>query len=82
MSWKNKGTSWLVKIFVCLAMLAAFLPLFILSLLFLWQLDAPEPIPYLVMILPMGLIGGLTYGLYWAIQKDWLVIGHWVLGKG
>lgn len=59
-------------------MSAVFLPLFILPLLFLWQLDAPEPIRYLVMILPMGLIGGLIYGLYWAIKKDWLGIGHWV----
>jgi len=76
MRWKNKGISWLVKIFICIAMLAAFKSLFVLSLIFLWQLSAPEPIRYLAMILSLGLIGGLIYGLYWAIQKDWLRIGH------
>ena len=76
MRWRNKGTSWLVKVFICIAMLAAFILLFVLSLVFLWQLSAPEPIRYLAMILPIGLVGGLTYGLYWAIQRDWLRIGH------
>ena len=78
MRWRNKGASWLVKILVCLAMCAAFLTLFIISLVFLVQLDAPDALRYLVMILPIGLGVGFTYGLFWAIQRDWLDIGHWV----
>ena len=58
-------------------MMAAFLPLFILSGTFVYQLNAPEPLRYLMfMILPGGLTAGLIHGLFGAVQKDWLKIGR------
>ena len=76
MRWRNKATSWLVKTLICIAMMTAFLLLFTLSHVLVLQLNVPVPIRYLAIILPISLVGGLTYGLHWTIQKDWLRIGH------